>query len=298
MIFNIDELVEKDFHAGLWGIKDSGGIEIIGPERSLTGSLGEIKGKRETKMNKMFCGGSVKGVDSKERTLVGVASSDALDRDREVILKGAWGRDLDEYRKNPVLMLSHNYAELPIGVCLWIKENNEGLIFKGRFASPGINPVADVVSGLYGDKVMSAFSVGFQPLEFVDHPENTSKIVGPLRTYSRCKLLEISCVAIGSNPEALALVETSIKAYRAKKWPIKPGKTIVPQRVLDRSLYDDDLIEVDDCDAAMMLKTFSKMPPMIEEETNRYLAEYGINIVEAIGDRVSLLIRRAQGRAF
>ena len=51
-----------------------------------------------------------------EMTVVGWGSKPTIDRDKELIESSAW--QLDNYRKNPVLLLCHKYDVPAIGKCL------------------------------------------------------------------------------------------------------------------------------------------------------------------------------------
>ncbi len=137
-----------------------------------------------------------KSINVTDRTLVALASTETEDRDGEVIETKGWG--LKAYQANPVVMLAHNYAELPIAKALWVKKTKEGLKFKPQFAN---TPLAQEVFDLYKDGFMKAFSVGFMPIEWTDGDGKK----GPKRTYTKTELLEISAVAIPANSEALRL---------------------------------------------------------------------------------------------
>ena len=57
-----------------------------------------------------------------ERSIICYASTNNTDRDGEMILSSAWtDKGLKNYRKNPVILLNHNYRSLPCGKSLWQK---------------------------------------------------------------------------------------------------------------------------------------------------------------------------------
>ena len=49
----------------------------------------------------------------KEGEIEGIASTELPDRDGDVIKQNGW--DLKSYKTNPVILVSHNYQEFPIG---------------------------------------------------------------------------------------------------------------------------------------------------------------------------------------
>ena len=138
--------------------------------------------------------------NDEEKSIVGWGSRPTPDRDKELILSSAW--NLDNYRKNPIILLSHNYSSLPIGKALWVKEvPGQGLKFKAKFAN---SERGNEVYELFRDGILNAFSVGFSPREggYIDNPTE-EKFKGLKRVYKDVDLLEISCVAVPANADAL-----------------------------------------------------------------------------------------------
>jgi len=164
------------------------------------------------KIQKLFTLAEVKEVNEEERTLIGTASTEVMDRDKEIIKTDGW--ELDNFRKNPVILLSHEYRQPPIGKALWVKKDKNGLTFKAQFAK---TQVAEEVFQLYKDGFMRAFSVGFIPKEWEEGNSEDDK--GPRRVYTKQELLEISAVSVPSNPEALvaAVNEGKIKTKAVKE---------------------------------------------------------------------------------
>lgn len=150
-------------------------------------------------MNKEFIKAEKKELNEDEGTLVGIASKAIVDRDNELILNDAW--KLDSYRKNPIIMVAHDYQSLPVGKCQWIKSSSDGLRFKCKFAS---TERGREVYKLYQEGILNAFSVGFKanPGGVVDNPSDV-RYKGVKRLYKDVELLEISCVAIPANNQAL-----------------------------------------------------------------------------------------------
>ena len=172
--------------------------------------------------------------NDEEGTIVGWGSKPSKDRDRELILSTAW--KLDNYRKNPVLMLSHDYNQPPVGKCFWVKSDANGLKFKARFAN---TERGKEVYQLYKDGIMSAFSVGFSPNTggVMENPTD-KQYKGCKKVYTDVELLEISCVAIPANSEAL------IEYVKAGKIQTKQLKDEL-EFILE--IKDDDLdIEIKD----------------------------------------------------
>jgi len=154
-------------------------------------------------MTKLFAISQTKEVNDSDRSIVAFGSKPVKDRDNELIKANAW--QLENFLKNPVLMLSHNYAQPPVGKILWIKRKPEGLLFKAKFAK---TQLGEEVYQLYKDGIMKAFSVGFIPdrsaIKQVDEKDEDNKPTGrKITVFEKCELLEISCVSVPCCPDAL-----------------------------------------------------------------------------------------------
>lgn len=128
-----------------------------------------------------------------EMSFVAYASKEVLDRDGEIVKADAW--DIEEYLKNPVIMLFHDYNKLPVGKALWVRKANDGLRFKPKFAD---TETGREVYQLYKEGILNAFSAGFRVLDWEE-----GKAEGVKRVYTKVKLHEISCVPVPSCPDAL-----------------------------------------------------------------------------------------------
>ena len=113
--------------------------------------------------------------------MVAIASDESTDRHGDSIKQDKW--DLKNFRKNPVLLLSHDYSLPPIGIVKNFRLDGKKLIFEPHFHS--ITQQAREVAEMYAEGIMRAFSVGFM---------NGDK---------KNELLEISAVSVPANANAL-----------------------------------------------------------------------------------------------
>ena len=136
-------------------------------------------------------GVKVKGVDEENCTLEAIFSTEDEDRHGDIVRQN-W--DLKQFKKNPVILNSHNYwsATDVIGKAEKIAVKNGQLEGKIKFAVEE-NPIAKIIFDLYKNGFLSAFSVGFIPKEFSDKGE-----------ILKSELLEISAVSVPANAYALA----------------------------------------------------------------------------------------------
>jgi HK97 family phage prohead protease len=143
-------------------------------------------------------------LEAGERTLVCTMTTDAIDRYGEVILPK--GVDLTQYRKNPVVLWSHDQGEPPIGRCLWVKpdEGKRGLIAKVEFAK---TEDGEEIWQLYKGGFLKTFSIGARPKRGAPPtPEEIRKrpeLAECKWIWHQVELTELSCVAVPANPEAM-----------------------------------------------------------------------------------------------
>lgn len=119
-----------------------------------------------------------------------VATSNALDRDGEIITVEGW--DFENFKKNPVVLWGHRYDSLPIGAVTNIEVDtiNQQIIMDGVFAD---TPQAQEIRRLYDDGFLKTVSVGFIG------SERDGNVI------TKKEMLELSFVGIPSNPDALSL---------------------------------------------------------------------------------------------
>lgn len=137
-----------------------------------------------------------------ERKLRAVISTSAVDRDGDVIEVAGW--ELDNFRKNPVVLWAHDSRQPPIARALSVTKVVsagllEAIVQFARF------PFAKQIFDLYEEGYLRAWSVGFMPLD-PPKPMEESARRGLRRgvRFTRQELLEFSAVPVPANPEALS----------------------------------------------------------------------------------------------
>ncbi len=138
----------------------------------------------------------------KDRTITITASKEVVDRDADIVKVS--GINTKNYKKNPVVMMAHNYSQLPIGRAVgrkvWV-EGNE-LKMKVEFAPEDINPMADLVYRMYKGGYMKGWSIGFLPnYEKIEYPEKHKQ--GARRIFNEVEMLEVSAAPVPANQAAL-----------------------------------------------------------------------------------------------
>jgi HK97 family phage prohead protease len=157
-------------------------------------------------MNKQYIKAEVKKEGNR---IVFVASDETLDRQGEVISLDSW--DLRNFKKNPVLLVDHEYkVENIVGTARNIKvdKDRKALTFEPSFH--GITQLSQDVAKMVEAGELNTVSVGFMPV----YPKKDGDQI-------QNELLEISFVAVPANPNAnmimngmsLETLELSIKSF-------------------------------------------------------------------------------------
>lgn len=162
-------------------------------------------------IRKMVAGGPVRAIDPKERTITAYASTSDWDRYGERFEPDAFKAGLDNYLKNPVVLWVHDYARPPIAKTIGHSFDEKGLILTMKFAD---TQEASDIFALYQGGFLSAFSVGFRPLE-VAYEERTPGSGEMGAVFKRAELLENSAVPVPANPGALVIKGLMGAACRA-----------------------------------------------------------------------------------
>ncbi len=136
----------------------------------------------------------------KDGDMVFVANEESEDRMGDVIEVEGW--DLKNFKRNPVLMFSHDYSLAPIGTVPKVWVDGKQLLNTVRFDEA--DPLGSFIKGKYERKVMRAESVGFRPIQFESRESEAGamSLFGSF-TFQRQELLEISSVSIPAHPKAL-----------------------------------------------------------------------------------------------
>lgn len=147
----------------------------------------------------------IKSLNDDERTIEFIGSTATRDRYGDSIDQTGW--ELGNFVKNPVIPWGHNYNEPPVAKAVEVGLREGNLFFKGQFATAEEYAYADTIYKLYKGGYLRAFSVGFIPLEWKLEKEydDDGDLVDIWWVFTKCELLEVSCVTVPANPEALTL---------------------------------------------------------------------------------------------
>lgn len=131
--------------------------------------------------------------DDEKLTIKGVVmSTGAQDRHGDTVNPDGW--DLKNFKKNPVLLAFHSYWSTPVGrvAKVWVEK---GKALMGNLVFSATERGREFYQ-LYKEGSMSAFSVGFIVKDWGDPEKDKFTIM-------KQELLELSCVPVPANAEAL-----------------------------------------------------------------------------------------------
>lgn len=142
---------------------------------------------------------AVSPTETERKTFVFVASDATVDRYGDTIDAKGW--QLDNFTSNPVILLNHNAAALPVGkaVRTWVEGGQ--LKAELQFAAADVNPDGPRVEAAVRGGFLNAVSVGFRPLEGAPSERGIN--------FVKQELLEISVVTVPANPNALVAAKSA-----------------------------------------------------------------------------------------
>jgi HK97 family phage prohead protease len=167
----------------------------------------------EAAVRKSLAGG-VSVVDDAARTVKFVISDGNVDRDKDIVSPKGW--QLDDFRKNPVVVWAHDYTQPPIGRATSIGLEGDKLVMVAEFQPKALNPFADTIYRMIKGDWLKGSSVGFKPRDFDYNTERKGV------DFHGQDLLEVSVVPIPSNPSALSQAKAAGVDYApVRRWAVK-----------------------------------------------------------------------------
>jgi len=164
----------------------------------------------------------VLGVNAESRTIEALVSTATIDRYGEIVEPKAFAKHLETFRKNPVLLASHQYAGFDAGQATVIghwsnmRITDDGLVGTAHFAN---TQLADEYWQLYRDGHMKAFSVGFRVHAWEMSEVETEDGKRKVRVFTDVELLEVSAVAVPANPDAVLIARAFPRSDATGKGP-------------------------------------------------------------------------------
>lgn len=141
-----------------------------------------------------------------DKSVTFVMSDDSLDRDFERFDTTGW--DLKAFKKNPVLLWSHDRKIPAIGLMEKVRIKDTRLIGNPVFDAD--DPLAMKISGKVQKRIIRAGSVGFFPnkIEFIDDEKDPCRLI-----YKKQELREFSLCNVPANQNAVVIEDGKSANY-------------------------------------------------------------------------------------
>jgi len=141
--------------------------------------------------------------DDESRKIDFVISTGIVDRDKDTL--NPKGFVLKNFKKNPVVLFSHDNRQPPVAKASNIRVEDDKLKATAEFITADIYPFGDMIFRMIKGGFLKATSVGFLPMKFErvseEDPDFEDRPFGV--NFIKQELLEFSIVPVPSNPEAL-----------------------------------------------------------------------------------------------
>jgi HK97 family phage prohead protease len=158
---------------------------------------------------------SVKSINTEQRRITAVASSEIIDRDNEIVSLAAIKAAVKEYMKNPVILAGHSHrlndGRSPVvGSVVDYKFQGKDFVITVEFAD---TELGREYWELYKNKHQRAFSMGFGVHKSHEESRGNKRV----RIIDEIELYEISAVAVPANPAALAKAKSFVQQKRIER---------------------------------------------------------------------------------
>jgi HK97 family phage prohead protease len=134
-------------------------------------------------------------------SFIAIASTNSVDRHGEIVDNNGW--ELKSFKKNPVILWSHDHTEPAIGVSkkTWVEGTGKKAKLMIQPLLHDVTERARAIKELVDLGIIRTLSVGFKPLESPDGV-----------TFTKNELLEVSMVNVPANADAQMLAYKSLKS--------------------------------------------------------------------------------------
>lgn len=194
------------------------------------------------------------------RKMAFTISTGSVDRDGDTINPTGW--QLDNYRKNPVVLFAHRHDELPIARAVKIWTTPSGLQAEVEFPPVGTYPFADTVHDMVKAGFLNATSVGFAPKEQTRAADRERGY-----DFTSQELLEFSIVPIPCNPEA-TVMRRGINSPAVRSWLASTDTKI------DWHAISGELANRVDLDRRDVLAAIERTMPALREAVRDEIKSY------------------------
>jgi HK97 family phage prohead protease len=218
---------------------------------------------------------SIQKADQQTRRITAVISSEAVDRDDEIVSASAMKEAMAGFMKNPVVLAAHTHrlsdGSSPVvgKVIKWWQEKDK-TVAEIEFAD---TPLGLEYYVLYAGGYQKAFSIGFSSLKCGNKIIDGRSVV----VHESIEMYELSAVAVPANPEALtkAMQEKFEKSISALDKSIKDYQAAIETKMNDilERLEDIAALQLNNPDDLGEAFSGKQSQPAVGEKENSGLFE-------------------------
>lgn len=217
--------------------------------------------------------GEVKSVNE-DGTITVVASDETVDRHGETIKVDGW--DLKNFKKNAVMLVSHNWSDLPIGKWLKPRVEENKLLMDAKFSETSSK--ATEVLNLVKEGILNTVSVG---LIVKERDEKDPSVI------TKAELLEVSWVSLPANPNAMALALAKGMKFGLFDEDDKPKEEDKPKKEAKKEVDVEKLLE------PLNVKSIEEAKELVEKLTSQVETYKGVlpeyrKLIRAMRKRLGL----------
>ena len=136
---------------------------------------------------------------SEKRQIVVTAASGKSDRSGDIVKVD--GIDLENFKKNPIILWAHDHYGLPVAKAVDMVVEKGKLVMTLEFATAEMYAFADTVYKLVKGGFLKGVSIGARVLDAEWIVDDNEEIIG--RKFNKLELLELSIVPIPADSKAL-----------------------------------------------------------------------------------------------
>lgn len=237
-----------------------------------------------------------KAIDKETGIYEVMISTESEDRSGDIVR--AEGCHFQDYLKNPVVLLGHDYHDLPVAKTLEISiMPGKGIRARFQFPEFGLYDKADTTRKLWDAGYLNAASIGFNPRKSINL--EAEKPWGP-QEYIEWDLLEWSIVVVPANQDALRLALDNIQSTLTKKGRVlsagnekrlREAADAINQ-VLKQLGEQDDQESDGKADAGKSVQSDTEYPDDEDAPTNNDLTSNDASAQKHLVEHVSLLLQK------
>ena len=211
-----------------------------------------------------------KVLDEREGLVRAVMSTEAKDRDGDIIRQDYW--QLEDFQRHPALISGHDYRDIRSQIGEWqdvtVRQRPKRLEGTARYYIGAGNEQADWGFEL-AKRGRAAYSVGFIPdmaqAEIIEGKDSSM----PTYEFKGQRLLEISHVTIPANPQALQLAKAAYPSMHPEVM------ALIDEALKDQGSHEYQGMDLD----ALVLELWKRLEPRLLDMRWRLLD--GLSIREA-----------------